>query len=57
MGVEGWGLPNPDRRHAMYVGEARRVYEVAGNPTDTPKTEFMLLAEPYGSGACAPISL
>ena len=41
----------------MYVGEARTVYELAGNPTDTPKTEFMLLAEPYGSGACASSTL
>lgn len=44
-------MPNEDGRLAVYVGEMRGVY-VAGNPTDTPKTEFMLLAEPYGSVSC-----
>ena len=40
----------------MYVGEARGVYKVAGNLADS-KAEFMLLAEPYGSGACAQVTL
>jgi len=56
----GWrdgGLPNEDRRQAVYIGETRGVYEVAGDPTDTPKPEFMLVAELYGSGACAQTTL
>ena len=56
----GWrdgGLPNKDGRLAVYVGETRGVYKVAGKPTDTSKPEFMLLAEPYGSGACARTAL
>jgi hypothetical protein len=44
------GLPNDDGRLPVYVGETMGVYEVAGDPIDTPKPEFMLVAEPYGSG-------
>jgi hypothetical protein len=53
----GWrdgGLPNEDGRQAVYVGG---VYEVAGEPTDTPKPEFMFVAGPYGSDACAQTTL
>ena len=56
----GWrdgGLPNEDGRLAVYVGETRGVYDVAGDPTDTPKPDFMLVAERYGSGACAQTTL
>ena len=55
----GWregGLLNKVGRLAVYVGEAMGVYEVAGNLADS-KAEFMLLAEPYGSGACAQATL
>lgn len=50
--VETWGLPNKNGRLAVYVGETRGGYEVAGNPADTLKPEIMLLAEPYGSVSC-----
>ena len=56
-GWRGGGLPDEDRRLAVYVGETRGVHEVAGDPTDTPKPEFMLVAEPYGCGACAQTTL
>jgi hypothetical protein len=47
------GLPDVYGRLAVHVGETRGVYEVDGDPTDAPRPEFMLVAEPYGSGACA----
>jgi hypothetical protein len=47
------GLPDQDGRLALYVGETRGVYDVAGDPTDTPRPKFMLVAGPYGSDACA----
>ena len=56
----GWrnkGVPNEDARLAVYVGEMRGMYEVAGDPTDPPKQEFMLVAGPYGSDACAQTTL
>jgi hypothetical protein len=52
----GWrhgGLPNKDGRLSVYVGETRGVYEVVEDPTDTPRPEFILMAGPYGSDACA----
>jgi len=47
-GMQEWewrdgGLPNEDGRLAVYVGETRGAYKVAGNPTDTPKPESMLV--------------
>jgi hypothetical protein len=39
-------FPNEDRRLVVYFGQTRGVYD-----TDPPKPEFMLLAEPNGSGA------
>ena len=45
-------MPNEDGRLAAYVGETRGVSNVAGS-TGAPQPEFMLLGEPYGSGACA----
>jgi len=56
-GRRAGGLPSEGGQLAVYVGETKGVYEVAGNPTDTPKPEFMLLTEPYGSGACAQTTL
>ena len=56
-GWRGGGLPDEDRRLAVYVGETRAVYEVAGDPTDTPKPEFTLVVEAYGCGACAQTAL
>ena len=50
-------MPNEDGRLAVYVGETRAVYEVAGDPTDAPKPEFTLVAEAYGCGACAKTTL
>ena len=51
------GLPNEDGQLAVYVGETTGMHEVAWNPSDTPKPEFMLSAESYGSGACAQTTL
>jgi len=56
-GWRGGGLPNEDARLAVYVGETRGVYEVAGDPTDTPKPESMLVVGPHGSDACAQTTL
>ena len=50
-------MPNEDGRLVVYVGEMRGVYDVAGEPTDIPKPEFMLVAGPYGSDACAQTTL
>ena len=51
------GLPNEVGQLAVYVGETRGMHEVAWNPSDIPKPEYMLLAESYGSGACAQTTL
>ena len=56
----GWrdkGVPNEDGRLAVYVGEMRGVYDVAGEPTDIARPEFMLVAGPYGSDACTQTTL
>jgi hypothetical protein len=56
----GWrdgGLPNEDGRRAVYVGDTTGVHEIAGDPTDTPKPEFMFVTGPYGSDACAQTTL
>jgi len=42
---------------AVYVGETRGVYEVAGDSTGTPKPELMPVARSHGSDACAQTTL
>ena len=56
-GWRGGGLPDENGRLVVYVGEMRGVYDVAGDPTDIQKPEFMLVAGPYGSDACAQTTL
>ena len=56
----GWrdgGSPNEDGRLAVFVGETRGVYDVAGEPSNTPMPEFILVAGSYGSDACAQTTL
>ena len=56
----GWrdgGSPNEGGRLAVFLGETRGVYEVDGDPTDHTKPEFMVVAGPYGSDACAQTTL
>ena len=54
-GVMG-GLPNEERRLAVYVGEMRECMRWL-EATVIPKPEFMLLAESNGSGACVQTTL
>lgn len=52
MGIAQLGRTTCDVR---WRGEAS--VQVGWEPHGHAKPEFMLLAEPYGSGACAPITL